>query len=75
MSVEGFSIALCTLVSQNYGAKNYKNIIQGYKKGLRIILSIGIFCMLFLFFSSTYIVNLFVKSDNIQTIKDAINYL
>lgn len=75
MSVEGFSIALCTFVSQNYGAKNYKNIIQGYKKGLRIILSIGIFCMLFLFFSSTYIINLFVKSDNIQTIKDAISYL
>lgn len=75
MSVEGFSIALCTLVSQNYGAKNYKNIVSGYKKGLRIILSIGIFCTIFLFFSSTYIMKLFVKSDNFETIRAGISYL
>lgn len=75
MTVDSFSVSLCTLISQNYGAKNYNNIVQGYKKGLKIILSIGVFCSVFLFFSSTYIINLFVRSDNIQTIDAAVSYL
>lgn len=61
MTVEGFSIALCALIGQNYGAKNYDNIVLGYKKGLKIILGIGIFCSFFLYFSSDYIIRLFIK--------------
>ncbi|MDD7765041.1 MAG: MATE family efflux transporter [Peptoniphilaceae bacterium] len=74
MTVEGFSIALCALVGQNYGAKNYKNITYGYKKGLKIILSIGIFCSFFLYFSSDYIMKLFIKTD-LNTINMGISYL
>ena len=53
MTVEGFSIALCALIAQNFGAKNYENIVSGYKKGLKIILGIGVFCSFFLFFFNT----------------------
>lgn len=73
MTVEGFSIALCALVGQNYGAKNYKNITDGYKKDLKIILSIGIFCFS-LYFSSDYIMKLFIKTD-LNTINMGISYL
>lgn len=74
MTVEGFSIALCALIGQNYGAKNYDNIVLGYKKGLKIILGIGIFCSFFLYFSSDYIIRLFIKND-INTIRMGVSYL
>lgn len=74
MTVEGFSIALCALIGQNYGAKNYDNIVFGYKKGLKIILGIGIFCSFFLYFSSDYIIRLFIKND-VNTIRMGVSYL
>ena len=74
MTVEGFSIALCALIGQNYGAKNYYNIVLGYKKGLKIILGIGIFCSFFLYFSSDYIIRLFIKND-VNTIRMGVSYL
>lgn len=74
MTVEGFSIALCALIGQNYGAKNYDNIVLGYKKGLKIILGIGIFCSFFLYFSSDYIIRLFIKND-VNTIRMGVSYL
>ena len=74
MTVEGFSIALCALIAQNFGAKNYENIVSGYKKGLKIILGIGVFCSFFLFFSSDYIIRLFIKSD-LNTIRMGVSYL
>lgn len=74
MTVEGFSIALCALIAQNYGAKNYENIASGYKKGLRIILGIGVFCSFFLYFSSDYIIGLFIR-DDLNTIRMGVSYL
>jgi len=74
MTVEGFSIALCALIGQNYGAKNYDNIVLGYKKGLKIILGIGVFCSFFLYFSSNYIIRLFIKND-LDTIMMGVSYL
>ena len=74
MTVEGFSIALCALIAQNYGAKNYKNIQSGYKKGLKIILWIGVFCSVFLFVSSDFIIRLFIK-DDLETIRMGVSYL
>lgn len=74
MTVEGFSIALCALIAQNYGAKNYENIQSGYKKGLKIILCIGVFCSVFLFVSSDFIIRLFIK-DDLETIRMGVSYL
>lgn len=74
MTVEGFSIALCALIAQNYGAKNYDNIVNGYKKGLKIILWIGVFCSVFLFVSSDIIIRLFIK-DDLETIRMGVSYL
>ena len=74
MTVEGFSIALCALIAQNYGAKNYENIQSGYKKGLKIILWIGVFCSVFLFVSSDFIIRLFIK-DDLETIRMGVSYL
>ena len=74
MTVEGFSIALCALIAQNYGAKNFENIQSGYKKGLKIILWIGVFCSVFLFVSSDFIIRLFIK-DDLETIRMGVSYL
>lgn len=74
MTVEGFSIALCALIAQNYGAKNYENIQSGYKKGLKIILWIGVFCSVFLYLSSDFIIRLFIK-DDLETIRMGVSYL
>lgn len=74
MTVGGFSSALCALISQNYGAKNYENIKMAYKKGIKVIVGIGIFSTFFLYFSSDYLIRLFIK-DDLRTIEIGVNYL
>ena len=65
---------MTALIAQNYGAKNFENIQSGYKKGLKIILWIGVFCSVFLFVSSDFIIRLFIK-DDLETIRMGVSYL
>lgn len=74
MTVGGFSSALCALISQNYGAKNYENIKMGYKKGLTVIIGIGVFSTIFLYFSSDYLIRLFIRDDP-RAIEMGVSYL
>lgn len=74
MTVGGFSSALCALISQNYGAKNYENIKMAYKKGIKVIIGIGVFSTIFLYFSSDFLIRLFIK-DDARAIEMGVNYL
>jgi len=51
MTAEGFSVAISAFTGQNFGAKNYDRVKEGYYKGLRIVGAIGIFATLLLIFS------------------------
>jgi len=51
MTAEGFSAAISAFVGQNYGAKKYDRIKEGYTKGMEIVGGIGVFVSLLLIFA------------------------
>jgi len=52
MTAGGFSTAISAFVGQNYGAGKLERIREGYKKGLQIVGSIGIFATILLIFGA-----------------------
>ncbi|WFA10240.1 MATE family efflux transporter [Tissierella sp. Yu-01] len=74
MTSEGFSSAISAFVGQNYGAKLYDRIKDGYYQGLQILGSIGLFATLLLIFAAEPLFTIFVPNDPIA-IKEGINYL
>lgn len=65
MTAEGFSTAISAFVGQNYGAKNYDRVEEGYYKGLMIVGIIGIFATVLLIFGGEPIFNIFMPNDPI----------
>ncbi|WMM25741.1 MATE family efflux transporter [Tissierella sp. MB52-C2] len=63
MTAEGFSTAIAAFVGQNYGAKNYDRVEEGYYKGLRIVSIIGIFATFLLVFAGKPIFKIFTPND------------
>lgn len=63
MTAEGFSTAISAFTGQNFGAKNYDRVKEGYYKGLRIVGTIGIFATLLLIFGGETIFKLFTPKD------------
>lgn len=63
MTAEGFSTAISAFVGQNYGAKNYDRVKEGYYKGLRIVGTIGIFATILLIFAGRPIFKIFTPED------------
>lgn len=63
MTAEGFSTAISAFVGQNYGAKNYDRVEEGYYKGLKIVGTIGIFATLLLVFAGEPIFKIFTPYD------------
>lgn len=72
MTTEGFSTAISAFVGQNYGARNYDRVKEGYYKGLRIVSTIGLFATILFVFGGESIFNLFVKDDPIALREGAI---
>lgn len=63
MTAEGFSAALTAFIGQNYGARNIERVREGFKKGVKIVSSIGFLSsILFIFFGSE-IFSLFIPND------------
>lgn len=60
MSAGGFSTAVAAFVGQNYGAKKYNRIKEGYKKAMIIVSFIGIFSSLLLIFAARPIFSIFI---------------
>lgn len=74
MTSEGFSSAISAFVGQNYGAKKFSRIKDGYFQGMQIVGGIGMFATLLLIFAAELLISLFVPNDPIA-IKEGINYL
>lgn len=74
MTSEGFSSSISAFVGQNYGAKKLERIKDGYKQGIQILGSIGVFASLLLIFAAKFLFALFVPNDPIA-IHEGIIYL
>ena len=72
MTTEGFSTAISAFVGQNYGARNYDRVKEGYYKGLRIVATIGLFATILFVFGGETIFNIFIKDDPIALREGAI---
>lgn len=72
MTTEGFSTAISAFVGQNYGARNYDRVKEGYYKGLRIVATIGLFATILFVFGGESIFNLFIKDDPVALREGAI---
>ncbi len=74
MTAGGFSTAISAFVGQNYGAGKWDRIKEGYKKGLLIVGSIGIFATCLLIFGARPIFKLFIPKDK-EALQMGITYL
>lgn len=74
MTSEGFSAAISAFVGQNYGAKKYDRIKEGYKKGMGIIGTIGILATLLLVLGAGPLFKIFIP-DDAYALKEGISYL
>ncbi len=63
MTAEGFSTAISAFVGQNYGARNYHRVEEGYYKGLKIVGIIGVFATVLLIFGGEPIFRIFTPGD------------
>lgn len=74
MTAGGFSTAISAFVGQNYGAGKWDRIKEGYRKGLLIVGSIGIFASCLLIFGANPIFKLFIPKDK-EALTMGITYL
>lgn len=74
MTSEGFSTAISAFVGQNYGAKKFDRIVEGYKKGMELVGGIGLFASLLLIFAARPLFTIFTPEDPIA-IREGIIYL
>lgn len=74
MTSEGFSSAISAFMGQNYGAKKYHRIKEGYKKGMEIVGAIGIFATLLLIIGAEPLFKIFIPEDP-AAIEEGIRYL
>ncbi|MDO5725008.1 MAG: MATE family efflux transporter [Tissierellia bacterium] len=65
MSAEGFSTAMTAFMGQNYGAKNFERLKEGYKEGLKIFILIGFSAFLLLFFAGELFYSKFLPGDTL----------
>ncbi len=74
MSAEGFSQAIAAFTGQNFGAKNFGRVKDGYYKGLQIVGTIGIAVSILLIFGGQFIFKIFTPEDT-KAIELGIIYL
>ncbi|MEG0773505.1 MATE family efflux transporter [Clostridium sp.] len=73
MTAGGFSTALGTFVGQNYGAKKYHRVIEGYKATMAMAIIVGILATLLLTLGGRAVFSLFIPEE--EAIKYGIVYL
>lgn len=73
MTTEGLAIALGTFVGQNFGAKKYDRIMDGYKAILKIAIGIGIFASILLIFFGDIVFSIFIPEK--EAIVQGTSYL
>lgn len=73
--MSGLGVGTMTFVSQNYGAKNYKRIINSVKKIIALDIAVSIICSIILVLIGPSVVKLFMSEYNEQIMFAAKKYL
>ena len=73
MTAGGFSVALGAFVGQNYGAGQYKRVLEGYQKAMGVAFALGIFNTVLLFFGAKWLFMIFIREP--LAISQGIDYL
>ena len=73
--MSGLGVGTMTFVSQNYGAKNYKRIIDSVKKIFLLDILVSVICSLLLVAAGPYVVQLFMTDYNEDIMFAAKHYL
>lgn len=73
--MSGLGVGTMTFVSQNYGADNYKRIIQSVRKILVLDIAVSVVCSLILVLAGPYVVQLFMTEYNEDIMFAAKHYL
>lgn len=73
MVASGFQVALASFVGQNFGAKKYDRITEGFKTSLKILIPYGIVVNVLLFVFAEQLFSIFF--DNPETLKIGKIYL
>ncbi|MFV0268694.1 MAG: MATE family efflux transporter [Draconibacterium sp.] len=73
MTAGGFSVALGAFVGQNYGAGQYKRVLEGYRKAVQVSLILGIANTLLLFFGAKWLFMIFLREP--LAISQGVDYL
>ena len=66
LPILGLSTAVISIVGQNYGAKQFERIIETYKKGLILGISILTFFGIFIYLTADVSMNLFTEDDEVK---------
>jgi putative MATE family efflux protein len=74
MTASGFSTALSSFVGQNYGAKKWERISQGYFTTIALSGTIGIFASILLIFFSEPLFLIFIPNDP-EALRVGVDYL
>jgi len=64
MTATGFAVALGAFVGQNYGAKQYQRVLEGYRTAMRVAFGLGIFNTLLLFFGAKWLFMIFIREPD-----------
>lgn len=73
--MSGLGVGTMTFVSQNYGAGNYKRIIQSVRKIFVLDIAVSVVCSLILVLAGPYVVQLFMTEYNEDIMFAAKHYL
>ena len=73
--MSGLGVGNSTFVAQNYGAENYKRIIESVRKILVLDLIISLICSAILIFAGPYVVRLFIENPSAEIMDYANQYL
>jgi putative MATE family efflux protein len=73
MTAAGFQTAMAAFVGQNFGAKKWSRVWQGYKVGMTIMTIIGVFASLLLILLPRQLFSIFIREE--ETILYGIVYL
>ena len=63
MTAGGFQSAMSAFVGQNYGAKKWKSVRQGYATGMAIVSVIGVFATVLLIFGARPLFSFFIDEE------------
>lgn len=74
LTVGGFSAAITSFIGQNYGAKKYNRVIEGFIEAVKITGVLGIFNTILLFFGARIFSEIFFTSDT-SVFDICVNYL